>query len=356
MISRVSSFVLAAIAAVSCASDVLLLNPSSDKGTPIAVVWIVGEDYTAESYQSIVETFQQQASKVGLSAWVAIPDFTYSSLKKASIDDEIKDAMKSIESSGFSGDNLFLAAHSLGGVMTQNYLAGNPDYSFKGQVLMGSVLNREYRSIQSDGSTLFDFPVDTLTVGGTKDGLLRITRVAEAYWHSEKNINADQAGNFPIVALEGVSHAQFSSGTAPSSVMENDFNPSVSESGAHNDISQYVAQFARKVVNGKDFSTGETDSVLAPLIKAIELEGSYIMKDACYSSTDENPASDICLHGSPWMSQYAVKTLVGDFENSKISLEADDNYHRSSSVYPYHHPHILADCADAGSSKCTVKS
>lgn len=123
--------------------------------------------------------------------------------------------MSSLESSDFSGDNLFLAAHSLGGVMTQNYLASNSDYDFKGQVLMGSVLNREYRSIQSDGSTLFDFPVDTLTVGGTKDGLLRITRVAEAYWHSEKNINADQAGNFPIVALEGVSHAQFSSGTAP---------------------------------------------------------------------------------------------------------------------------------------------
>lgn len=88
--------------------------------------------------------------------------------------------------------------------------------------------------------------------------------------------------------------------------MENDFNPSVSESSAHSDISKYAAQFARKIVNGKDFSTGETETVLAPLITAIELEGSYIMKDACYSSTDENPPSDICLHGSPWMSEYAV--------------------------------------------------
>lgn len=80
------------------------------------------------------------------------------------------------------------------------------------------------------------------------------------------------------------------------------------------------------------------------------------MKDACYSSDDVNPPSNTCLHGSPWMSQYAVKTLVGEFENSKISLENDDNFHRSSTVYPYHHPHITQDCSDAGSSACSVKS
>lgn len=264
--------------------------------------------------------------------------------------------MKALATSGFAGDNLFLAAHSLGGVMAQDYLTEKkPDYSFKGQILMGSVLGRSYRSIQDDGTTVLDFPTDTLTIGGTKDGLLRITRVAEAYWHSTKNINAGQAGSFPVVALEGVSHALFSSGAAPKSVVKGDLNAEVTETDAHSEISKYMAYFAKQLISGETFSTGATDAILAPLIAAIELEGSYIMKDACYTSDDVNPPSNTCLHGSPWMSNVAVKTLVGEFENSEISLEADDNFHRSSTVYPYHHPHISDDCIGA-TGACTVKS
>lgn len=46
-----------------------------------------------------------------------------------------------------------------------------------------------------------------MTIGGTKDGLMRITRIAESFWHSELNINESQKGLFPVVAFEGVSHA-----------------------------------------------------------------------------------------------------------------------------------------------------
>jgi hypothetical protein len=34
----------------------------------------------------------------------------------------VKDAIDIFENAGFSGDNLFIAAHSLGGVMSQNFL------------------------------------------------------------------------------------------------------------------------------------------------------------------------------------------------------------------------------------------
>mmetsp|Transcript_6869 Transcript_6869/g.9062 ORF Transcript_6869/g.9062 Transcript_6869/m.9062 type:complete len:323 (-) Transcript_6869:447-1415(-) len=262
-----------------------------------------------------------------------------------------------MQSAGFSGDNLFLAGHNLGGVMTQYYLSEkSPDYTFKGQILLGSVMLRQYRSIQTDGTTLFDFPTSTLTIGGTKDGVTRITRVAEAYWHQVKNINSNQLGQFPVVALEGASHAQFASGTAPSTVLSNDFNPAISETSAHNTIGKYMAQFVKQVLTGYSFSTGETSSILAPLIKAIEMEGSLIMKEACYDEEDVNPPSNTCLHGSPWISETAVKTLVGTLEKSNISIEVDDNFHRSSAVYPYHHPHILNDCSDAGSKSCTIQS
>ena len=114
-----------------------------------------------------------------------------------------------------------MAAHSLGGVMSQKYAKKNAD-KIKGSVLMGSVLLREDHSINADGTTHFDYPVPTLTIGGTKDGLLRISRLAESYWHQIENIEDAQKGMFPVYAVEGTSHMSYMSGDAPSHVKEND--------------------------------------------------------------------------------------------------------------------------------------
>jgi hypothetical protein len=72
---------------------------------------------------------------------------------------------------------------------------------------MGSTLTRGNRSILDDGTSEYNYGVPTITIGGTKDGLMRITRIAESFWHSEININETQKGLFPVVAFEGVSHA-----------------------------------------------------------------------------------------------------------------------------------------------------
>jgi len=66
-----------------------------------------------------------------------------------------------------------------------------------------------------------------MALGGTKDGLMRISRVAESFWHSNININHDQSLLFPTIALEGVSHAQFLTGKPPSNVRKHDLVPDV---------------------------------------------------------------------------------------------------------------------------------
>jgi hypothetical protein len=101
---------------------------------------------------------------------------------------------------------------------------------------MGSVLTRDKRSIQADGTTHYDYPVPTLTIGGTKDGLMRISRVAESYWHSYNNIESAQKDLFPVVALDGVSHMGFMSGVAPKAVAKRDLVMDVSESTAHSEV------------------------------------------------------------------------------------------------------------------------
>ena len=90
---------------------------------------------------------------------------------------------------GFRGDNIFIAAHSLGGVMAQKYV-GSKAGEMKGMILMGSVLLRGARSITADGSTAFHSATPTLTLVGEKDGLMRISRGAEAYWHQAVNVQA----------------------------------------------------------------------------------------------------------------------------------------------------------------------
>jgi len=105
------------------------------------------------------------------------------------IDSYVQNTLEKLTEAGFTGDNILLAGHSLGGVMAQNYANKNTD-TIKGQILMGSVLLRDNHSINDDGTTHFDYEIPTLTLGGTKDGLMRVSRLAEAYWHSQVNIEA----------------------------------------------------------------------------------------------------------------------------------------------------------------------
>ena len=129
------------------AESVVLISPDpSYSGTHIAVVWIQGANYNAAQYTQIAQQFQLEAQAKGYKAWVGIPDFTFNKVNPAQIGGHISNTVEKITSSGFTGDNWFLAGHSLGGVMTQDYLK-NGDTQFKGQILMSSVLLRDRRSV-----------------------------------------------------------------------------------------------------------------------------------------------------------------------------------------------------------------
>lgn len=110
--------------------------------------------------------------------------------------------------------------------MAQGYTENNAE-TIRAQVLMGSVLTREKHTINDDGTTQMNYGVPTMAVTGSKDGLMRISRAAESFWHSNININSLQSELFPTMMLEGVSHAQFLSGTPPINVRNKDLVPDV---------------------------------------------------------------------------------------------------------------------------------
>lgn len=124
-----------------------------------------------------------------MSAWVGIPAFAFNAPEPVLIGKDVDRALAGVRKIGFKGDNIFIAAHSLGGVMAQNYV-GSKAGEMKGAILMGSVLLRSARNITADGSTVFHSATPTLTLVGEKDGLMRISRGAEAYWHQAENVQA----------------------------------------------------------------------------------------------------------------------------------------------------------------------
>ena len=102
-----------------------------------------------------------------------------------------KQAKSDLAAKGFTSEEYYIAAHSLGTVVAQSWIQSNAG-EFKGQILMGGGIVRDHRSNNNDtGLTHFNTVIPTLTIAATKDGLYRVSRAAEGYWHGVENIEAD---------------------------------------------------------------------------------------------------------------------------------------------------------------------
>ena len=216
------------------------------------------------------------------------------------MDYEVGRSMTALTDAGFTGDNWFMAGHSLGGAMTQNYIVSDHEKAkmMHGAVLMGSVLTRSKRSLQSDGLSNFDVDIPVLSIGGTRDGLMRVTRVAESFWHQYENINADQDGKFPVSVIAGLSHAQFASGANTDFVKNHDLQPAISDAEANQKVAAEIVRFMEAVLHGEGMMPNyETKSEMYPFIKMMEMEGSNWMKPPC----NDGSVSATCLTGSQWM-------------------------------------------------------
>jgi hypothetical protein len=200
-----------------------------------------------------------------------------------------------------------MSAHSLGGVMSQNYVSSNKD--IKGQILMGSALLRDKRTISESGSTLYKgYNTPTLTLMGLKDGLMRISRGAEAFWHQEENIDDTQKGMFPVIAIDKASHSSFLDRTMPlpSFVASKDLNPELDQAEGYEMISKSMISFMSGVLGDTSLEETmnalkeETKTLLQPLMDGMKLEAGVSMKPPCYAKPLINPDDNTCMHGSEW--------------------------------------------------------
>lgn len=94
---------------------------------------------------------------------------------------------------------------------------------------------------------------------------------------------------------------------------------------------------------------------MKPFIDAMIQEGSEALKPPCESGTMINQSVPYCLKGSPWVQEMAIPLLIGQLQNDLISVVNEDNFHRATDLFPYHHPEINGSCAIDTTTACEIK-
>ncbi|NES21026.1 MAG: hypothetical protein F6K41_19370, partial [Symploca sp. SIO3E6] len=190
-------------------SKPIILPPTNKQHTTIGLIFIQGEGVKAKAYTEIAIAIQAAASDLDI--WVGIPKFIGESPIPRELGLAVNNTIRKMKQQGMPETaNLFFIAHSVGGIALSKYLnVFHESVNAKGQILMGSYLGKWYFSkLDAHGKTIVNYPVPTLTIGGTLDGLARITRIATAYWYQQENHSKHSQldrDKFPVVVIEGAS-------------------------------------------------------------------------------------------------------------------------------------------------------
>ena len=326
--------------------DDVVLKPIAGKSgmKEVGLVFIQGAQIEPQQYLPLVQEAQKASP---FAVWVGIPDFAFDIPEPFDISGGIDRILQSMKDSGMTTSDIVFAAHSLGGVMLQDYLNNNKEAGI-GQILLGSFLLRKYRNAS--------YPVPTLTIGGELDGLCRVTRIMESYYHRILHAGDQQAAikTFPVAVVEGMSHMQFASGDIPLLLKLRDLKPEISYDDAHKAVAGLMTAFMSVRVDGNSTALSalthaiqNTEKFLKPIIAAYELEGFYNFKKPCYDA----PPSPACTLGCPW-TERAQQTMGGLKE---ARLNDTDTFHPVWQIDPDHLPHILNNCTSPTPS-CVLKS
>jgi hypothetical protein len=328
----------------------LVLEPISDAGPELAVLFIQGEGIPAERYVPVAEAIQRACPSRRL--WVAIPRYLGDSPIPRETPLLVAQAQRQLQRRGLpAGTPCLFVAHSVGGIAIQKYLKAFPEQGI-GQVLMGSFLGRwNLNRLDAAGRTLIDYPRPTLTLAGTLDGLARISRFAVATWLQQINAAPQsRPERFPVVTIEGASHMQFASGEPVPYVEAFDLRPTAEEAAVHARIGALVAAFLPTCLADEaaqpsaELAEAVTASTtwLQPLIAALAMEGYNGFKPACYDTAETNSRSNpCCTPYSPWIQDHANALMAGEPDAPvRFSLTVLDSFHRSYTYNPFAKPPV----------------
>jgi hypothetical protein len=202
----------AAASAPAQGGNALLVAPAASASGPDALLVIFpGAKIPAEQYTKLAAAVQAAA---GGRLWVGIPSFMADMANPLQAGARFDEVVKAAREAGAKdlelGRDVFVAGHSLGGIMAKDVV--------KGRGLAGLVLLASYLPALPFSPDLAAYPVPVLTLGGEIDGQARITRIAkelaalEALLAGGGAAAANALADKPVVVLPDVNHRQFAAG------------------------------------------------------------------------------------------------------------------------------------------------
>lgn len=332
-----SLFASLCIAFVHC-DDVLIMPPQPGKsGDTVAWIHVPGAMIDKEAYAPLAKAVQDECANP---LWVGVLGYAFSTVQPVDLGPRIDSLLREMKAKGLdlSTVKLFYGGHSLGSVFIQDHLQQyhgkkgplGGSVQVQGLMLMGGFIQRKYTYPS------FSYPVSTLTIGGELDGLARVTRTAEAFYHQS------ELERFPVVVLPGVTHMQFASGEPPALVKARDLQPEVTQEKAHAAIAEVVCNYLALTLDylalvrtGSSAASrmvevatrelqvlkDETAEFVKPIIQAYQLEGARHM-----GSPEQfgGPAESKCVRGGcPSSSPWAVtgqQVVSGDIDGWKLKV------------------------------------
>lgn len=364
------AFLCAISVAVASGDKSFFVPPAAGKSGPdMAVMLIQGASCAPEAYKPFIAALQAASSA---KLWVGVPEFIADTPEPVQFGSKVNEIFGNMQKAGMSSTFTTYVAHSLGGVMSQVHLSGGGVPNVDALVLYGATVLRSNRD---------SFPYPVLTVDGDLDGLLRVTRQAEAYYNQVTlpygtDAVAAAGGAFPVVVHPGLTHWSIASGTPPSNVQNNDLAPEVTEEAGHATLAKTVATYialrsaakgsseAAAAQNALGVEIAATGKLVKPLIDAMQLEGHHYLNTPCESDWPTNPTCKYpiwpgkalgpmpgppstlppknCTCGSEWVMNNAQRMMAGDTFAKNASVASKDSFHDVSDTRPFHLPHIFS--------------
>jgi hypothetical protein len=149
----------------------------------------------------------------------------------------IDDCLAKAESQGLSGP-VFMAGHSLGGVVMETWVSGHSSKA-AGIILLGSYLPDLF------GDHTNSFPVPVLTVIGELDGAGISYALREWLESEDAELSQSSPGRYPVQVIDDCNHGQVASGDQPlpDIVMDRDIPSPLTFAEAHQRYAVSVAAF-----------------------------------------------------------------------------------------------------------------
>lgn len=344
----------------------VILTPDTSLSKTSALIIAPGFGIGADAYEPLGKILQNSFAENNIGLYVGVPHMN-GNITTIGLKGAINRVAEELQVADIPNQHsTFYAGHSVGGALLPYILKdlnNLPDGFNKpdGMILLAAFLVRSFRSksIPDIGPGQYSFPnCPVISIGAELDGLARISRFAEAFYNQiTQNIDIDTGKRtLPITMIEGMTHMQFASGPIPKEVMNRDLLPEISYDDAHNSVAKDITGFATAVLGINDWDylysrMNDSENLLLPMIKSMEIEGYHQFKPPCYcEEIDEYggleygtcPEQPGCTAGSPWTAHAQQLMANPDYINGKgILMNTMDSQHIVTEENPSCHlPHL----------------